>query len=373
MRGFIAFLSAIFFLCIVALLGYSYASYIYYGKSKFYEEKVVLIPQDSGLKKISNILENEGILSDRFFFEAGAYITGNYKKLKAGEYKIPAEASMSDIVELLVSGKVLIRQITIPEGLTNLQTFEIINKEKFLKEKITKKFKEGTLMPDTYNFHRDDNREDILTRMSKQQYEFLNKNWAKRQTDLPLKNPQEALILASIVEKETGVPSERRRVAAVFINRLRLDMPLQSDPTVIYPLSNGYGKIDRLLLRKDLKLDSLYNTYMYKGLPPTPIANPGREAILAVLNPLNTKELYFVADGSGGHAFSETLQGHNNNVNNWRDLQNKVTEEDVTEEESIDEKNNDDIDFDSLFETKKLEENDSTKKSKNIKKNIIND
>ena len=242
-------------------------------------------------------------------------------ELKAGEYAIKKHASMADVLNTLVRGKGILLKLTIPEGLTSKQIVERVRGEPDLDGEVTDIPQEGSLLPDTYRFSKGMARQELLERMQVEMRHYLAQAWANRQADLPLKSPQEAIIFASIVEKETGRPDERSRVAGVFMNRLRTGMRLQSDPTVIYGIAGGQGRLGRPITRADLRQQSVHNTYQIKGLPPTPICNPGRSAIDAALKPAETKELYFVADGSGGHAFSTTLTQHNAAVSNWRKVE----------------------------------------------------
>jgi UPF0755 protein len=188
---------------------------------------------------------------------------------------------------------------------------------------------EGSLLPDTYVFRRGLERQALLNQMREAQTKLVESLWAERAPDLPLADTKEAVILASIVEKETGVPEERRQVAAVFVNRLRKKMRLQSDPTIIYGIVGGRGRLDRPIRQSDIEAKTEYNTYRIDGLPPTPIANPGRESLLAVLRPAPIEDLYFVADGSGGHVFARTLEEHRQNVRKWRKIELDVNAEDM--------------------------------------------
>ncbi len=257
-------------------------------------------------------------------FKIGAKITGQDRKIKAGEYKIPPKISMKQILDLLEEGKTIQRNITIREGLTSYEVLNLLS-EKFIDTDMDIPA-EGSLLPETYSYSKDDNAENIINRMSISMTNTIDELWNKRDPNLPIKTKEEAIILASIIEKETSKPSERKKVAGVFINRLRKGMLLQTDPTVIYAINmgknqnNGKGPLGRRLLKKDLKFNSPYNTYLYAGLPPTPIANPGRASIEAALSPEDHKYIYFVADGTGGHAFAKTLREHNNNVARWRKL-----------------------------------------------------
>lgn len=287
--------------------------------------RVVAIPKGEGRIEIATRLERQGIISNRWTFIA-SYLLRNALsdspvELKAGEYEIKKHASMADVLNTLVQGKGILLKLTIPEGLTSKQIVERVRSEPDLDGEITDIPQEGSLLPDTYRFSKGMARQELLERMQVEMQRYLALAWANRQADLPLKTPQEAIIFASIVEKETGRPDERSRVAGVFMNRLRMGMRLQSDPTVIYGIAGGQGRLGRSITRADLRQQTVHNTYQIKGLPPTPICNPGRSAIDAALKPAETKELYFVADGSGGHAFSTTLTQHNAAVSNWRKVE----------------------------------------------------
>lgn len=298
-----------------------------YGKSKFEapgpstDETVVLLKRGSGLNAIAGALERENVISDALIFRLGAKWKGADRSLKAGEYAIPAGASMQAVLDQLKEGQTIQRKVTVVEGLTSFEAVARINAAEKLTGEITDIPPEGSLAPETYFYQRDETRAAVIERMQVSQVAILDELWEKRAPDLPIKTKEEALILASIVEKETGVSSERKRVAAVFVNRLKRGMRLQTDPTVIYGITLGKSVLGRGLRRSELKAATPYNTYVIKGLPPTPIANPGRAAIEATLNPATTKELYFVADGTGGHAFAETLKQHNRNVAAWRKIE----------------------------------------------------
>jgi len=289
------------------------------------QETILIVPKGSGLGLIGSLLAKNGVIKDRWLFLAGVRLLDQGQNLKAGEYAFPARISPRGAMELLVSGKTVIHRITIVEGLTVVEALAEIRAAEALDGDITDPPPEGMMMPETYYFSRGDARQPLIDRMRRAMRETLDAAWQARDPSVPLKGPEEALILASIVEKETGVPEERTRVAAVFGNRLKKGMPLQADPTVVYALSSG-GGLDRPLTRADLQVDSPYNTYLNRGLPPGPIAIPSRASIEAALNPAKTKDLYFVADGSGGHAFAETLDQHNRNVAKWRRVRNRASQ-----------------------------------------------
>ncbi len=279
------------------------------------------VESETGLSAIADKLQQDGIISSKWLFVAGVILSREQRDLKAGEYLLAAHASMRDIMDAMVSGRGILYSVTIPEGLTSQQVVDRLMADDLLAGDVTEIPPEGTLLPDTYKFTRGDTRQDILDRMRHERDAVLADVWSHRAPDLPVKTPDELVVLASIVEKETALADERSRIAAVFINRLKLNMRLQSDPTVIYALFKGAGKPRGFTLsRKDLDTDSPYNTYAVDGLPPGPIANPGRASLEAVANPSRTRDLFFVADGSGGHTFAETYEAHLRNVARWRDL-----------------------------------------------------
>ena len=314
-------------LVLVALIGagaiFAWGSHAYKQPGPLAETKIILIEKGSSVRAIAGILRREDVLAGESFyvFLAAARLTG--AKLQAGEYEFTPAITIAGVIGLLESGKIYQRQVTFAEGLTSAEIVERLRQMPDLSGDVTDMPPDGSLLPETYNYSYDTPRADIISRMQKSMKDTIEVLWAGRAEGLPLATPEEAVILASIVEKETGVAAERPRVAGVFINRLKAGMPLQSDPTVIYALTEGKTKLDRALTRGDLSVSSPYNTYQVNGLPPGPIANPGRESIAAVLNPEVHDFLYFVADGTGGHAFAPTLAEHNRNVGKWREVQKK--------------------------------------------------
>lgn len=281
------------------------------------DRRVVYIPRGTGGAKIAAILEKKGVIENALTFRLLARINRVGGTLKAGEYKFPARSSIADVIARMQAGDVVQRRVTVPEGLTSAEIAELINNTGRLEGHVEPP-EEGSLLPDTYHFVRDDSREELIARMQRAMETSLAEAWSKRDADIPLKTPEEAVVLASIVEKETSVAAERARIAGVFYNRIAKGMPLQSDPTVIYAITEGKERLGRPLLRSDLAAESPYNTYRNTGLPPGPIANPGLDALKAVLNPEKHGFFYFVADGTGGHAFSESLKEHNKKVAEWR-------------------------------------------------------
>jgi len=261
-----------------------------------------------------------GLMPGETLFRIAARRQGADRALKAGEYRIPARASMPEILDLLTSGRSIQFPVTVPEGLTSWAVVELLEAEDILTGEIAELPPEGSLAPETYNVDRGTSRAALVARMQARQRRILAEEWAARAPDLPLQSPQEALILASIIEKETPLGAERATVAGVFVNRLRRGMRLQTDPTVVYGAIEGKGRLNRPPTGPELRRPTPWNTYVIEGLPPTPIANPGRAAIHAALNPADTPYFYFVADGEGGHAFAETLAEHNANVRRWRAL-----------------------------------------------------
>jgi UPF0755 protein len=303
------------------------AGILYYGKTEFDApgpltgEKAILIPNESGLSSIALLLEQEGVIDDRYVFMGGVSAYRQSRRLKAGEYAFLPGMSMREVMDLLVSGKAIMHSITLPEGLTSKQIVDRVRAEDLLTGDIEAVPPEGTLLPETYAFTRGTTRQQIIDQMAAAHTKAVAEIWAGRRDGLPVDTPEEMVILASIVEKETGKADERPRVAAVFVNRLNEGMRLQSDPTVIYGVVGGEGTLGRAIRRSDLDAENPYNTYRINGLPPGPIANPGRAALEAVATPSTTDELYFVADGTGGHVFATTLAEHNRNVAKWRQIE----------------------------------------------------
>lgn len=289
--------------------------------------KNVVIPRGAGPTTMSKLLQEEGVISHPRLFRVALMIDPSPKPIKAGEYEVPARTSMQTLVELLQSGKVVQRRLTVPEGMTTAEVIDLVRKTEALAGEITLDLKEGDLLPETYFYSRDDTRDGLLMRMKEAMEKTLDEAWRKRAAGLPLANKRDALILASMIEKETAVPAERTKVAAVFINRLRRRMKLESDPTTIYGLTDGKVVFNRELTRADLTSNTPYNTYVIAGLPRGPICNPGRASIVAATNPLaRDRSLYFVADGQGGHAFALTLYEHQRNVERWRQIQRERAE-----------------------------------------------
>jgi UPF0755 protein len=289
------------------------------GPGPLAEATSVVIAKGSGLEAIARQLAAARVIPDPYSFMAGAKL--RRAALKAGEYAFPAHVSPLDAMTMMAEGRTVVHKLTIAEGLTVRQVLQEVGEADYLSGTVTRKPAEGSLLPETWHLSRDDSREEVLARMEKSMRQALEQAWAGRAAGLPLKSKEEALVLASIVERETGLKSERPQVAAVFLNRLRQGMRLQSDPTVIYGVSEKLGVLDRPISRADLDNPHPWNTYVHDGLPPTPIANPGRASIEAVLHPAQSDALYFVADGSGGHVFARSLDEHNRNVANWRKVE----------------------------------------------------
>ena len=283
-------------------------------------KKNIIIPHGVGVEHIAIILSRHDIIRIPLVFSIGARTVGAAKRLKAGEFSFSKHLSPRAVLKILQNGKQVVRRLTVAEGLTNRQILEVLNETEGLTGKAVMPLSEGQLLPETYYFSYGDSKNILIRRMLVGMEEVLTQLWRNRQLKLPILNTKEATILASIVEKETGRTEERARVAGVFINRLKLNMKLQSDPTVSFAVTKGQVELKRALSKNDLNTPSPYNTYFVKGLPPEPITNPGRAAIKAVLNPLSTDELYFVADGKGGHVFAKNLTAHNKNVARWRRL-----------------------------------------------------
>ena len=283
---------------------------------------IVELDRGMGVYDIAQKLKAEGLITDAGFFAIWVRLSGNGTQLRAGEYSIPSRASMAEIVQILKHGKAILHRLTIPEGLTTAQVLRLVEANDVLIGDVGAAPPEGSLLPETYSFPRGTSRAEIISMMGKAHETLMAQIWPDRAAELPFKTQEEAVTLASIVEKETAKPDERGRIAAVYINRLKRGMLLQSDPTVIYGLTGG-EPLGRGLKQSELQKPTPYNTYLKPGLPPTPIANPGKASLEAVLNPPSTKELYFVADGSGGHVFATTLAEHEANVKKWRKFEHE--------------------------------------------------
>jgi peptidoglycan lytic transglycosylase G len=314
------------------LVGMIAAGGIYvYGKQQIeapgplQEDKIVNIPARAGMTDIADILQREGVIdNNRWAFIGSVFALKARSGLKPGEYSFQKNASLREVIGTIVEGKVVQHAVTIPEGLTSEQIVARLTDNDIFSGTIREVPNEGTLLPETYKFPRGTSREQVIQRMQQAQKRVLAEIWERRNTDIPIKTPEQLVTLASIVEKETGKADERSRVAAVFVNRLRQKMKLQSDPTIIYGLVGGKGTLGRPIKRSEIMQPSTYNTYVIDGLPRGPIANPGRASLEAAANPARTRDLFFVADGSGGHTFTETLDQHQKNVAKLRALEKNI-------------------------------------------------
>lgn len=328
-------LTVLIALAIAAVFGFSMLEREVTARGPLQSDKVVLIPRNTGTGEIAGILKQEGVIEQPLMFEVYALINRQRSQLKAGEFQFKAGASIEEAIDTLVQGKAILHAVTIPEGLTSEQIIARLYENEILSGDVTETPREGTLLPDTYKFERGTTRQQIINTMQTAQRQALSQIWQRRSQELPIKSPQELVILASIVEKETGRADERTRVAGVFINRLMKRMKLQSDPTIVYGLVGGKGTLGRGIMRIEIEAATPYNTYVIEGLPPSAIANPGRAALEAVANPSRTKDLYFVADGSGGHAFAETYDQHQRNVARWRQIEKTRATPDSTNVDRI--------------------------------------
>ena len=327
--GIISFFGALTFIAGIVLAAYAFVNYQYEAKPKGENDEVVFqVPSGSGLSSIATRLEKDGLIKSAFLFKLVTKLRGNERNFKAGEFSVTSPASMRQIYDTLSEGKAILYPFTAPEGLTSAQIFRSMTKLDTLVDDSPELPAEGTLLPETYMTPRGMKKSALLKQMQKDQNDILDRLWVSRDPDLPIKTKAEAVILASVVEKETGISSERDVVAGVFINRLRKGMRLQSDPTIIYGVSKGEPLLNkkgqqRGIRRSEIDKKTDWNTYQIDGLPKTPICNPGKDAIAAVLKPAETDYLFFVADGTGGHVFAKTVREHNNNVIKWRKIERR--------------------------------------------------
>lgn len=334
--GFVRVISGVLSVALVLMLLVGGVSFLIFHQFQspgpLAETRTVIIPKGEGRIAIAERLEREGVITNRWTFVGGYLLQGflgTHKsgELKAGEYEIKDHASMRDVIDTLSEGKSILYKTTLPEGLTSEQIVERLKAEPNLTGEIASVPPEGTLLPNTYYFSKGASRNEILNRMHDDMQKTIETLWEQRDPDIPVRSSDELVTFASIVEKETGRGDERDRVAAVFYNRLRKGMRLQSDPTIIYGIVGGQGALGRGITKADIEAKSAYNTYQINGLPPGPICNPGKSALLAALHPAKTNDLYFVADGTGGHTFSETLKEHNSAVQKWRQVEKQKTKD----------------------------------------------
>ena len=305
-------------LVLVVISGGVFFNHVIYSAGPLQENAVVEISRGVSSQKVAEILGERRVIASPLWFRLLLKYRQADADLKAGEYLFPAHLTMVEVLEKLRRGDVLYHKFTIPEGYTVRQVMTQLMQEEMLEGDSTQAPAEGDIFPETYTFQKREQRAAIIEKAVSAMQRKLQEIWEQREEGLPYKNKQEMLVMASIIEKETGVGDERAKVASVFVNRLRKGMLLQTDPTVIYALTSGKEELDRALTYKDLQVDNPYNTYKYVGLPPTPICNPGEEAIYAAAHPAQTDYLYFVANGTGGHNFAKTLKEHNANVAYWK-------------------------------------------------------
>jgi UPF0755 protein len=326
--------NAIITFLIILMIGAGTA--YYYGKQilempgPLQEDKIVNIPARAGKRDIADALQREGVINvNPWIFIGSVFALKASSDLKPGEYSFQRSASLRDVIATIVEGKVVQHAVTIPEGLTSEQIVARLTDNDIFSGSVREMPREGTLLPETYKFPRGTTREQVIQRMQQTQRRVLAEIWERRNPDVPIKSPDKLITLASIIEKETGRADERSRVAAVFVNRLRQKIKLQSDPTIIYGLVGGKGTLGRPIKRSEIQQPSPYNTYVVDGLPPGPIANPGRASLEAAANPARTRDLFFVADGTGGHAFTETYDQHQKNVVKLRALEKQIQNDTV--------------------------------------------
>jgi UPF0755 protein len=323
---FVVIGNAIITIVLLALIGAGTA--YYYGRQvletpgPLKDNKVVNIPARAGTRDIADVLQREGVINvNPWLFIGGVFAMQASSELKPGEYSFKKSASLREVIATIVEGKVVQHAVTLPEGLTSEQIVARLTENDLFSGSVREIPREGTLLPETYNFPRGTTREQVIQRMQREQKRVIAEIWERRSPDVPLKSPEQLVTLASIVEKETGKQDERSRVAAVFVNRMKQKIKLQSDPTIIYGLVGGKGTLGRPIKRSEITQPSPYNTYVIDGLPPGPISNPGRASLEAAANPARTRDLFFVADGTGGHSFTETYDQHQKNVAKLRAME----------------------------------------------------
>ena len=326
--------NAIITILLFAMIGagavYYYGRQVLETPGPLADEKVVNIPMRAGKRDIAEVLNKEGVTDvNPWVFIASVFALKASSDLKPGEYAFQKNASLRDVIGTMVEGKVVQHAVTIPEGLTSEQIVGRLSDNDIFTGSVHEIPREGTLLPETYKFPRGTSRDQVIQRMQREQKRVVAEIWERRSPDVPVKTPDQLVTLASIVEKETGKPDERSRVAAVFVNRLKQKIKLQSDPTIIYGLVGGKGTLGRPIKRSEITQPSPYNTYVIDGLPPGPISNPGRASLEAAANPARTRDLYFVADGTGGHAFTETYDQHQKNVAKLRAMEKQIQNDTV--------------------------------------------
>jgi UPF0755 protein len=325
-----ALLTVVFLVTVVGGVGFVIGKQRFDLPGPLTEDKVVNIPR-GGIRDTADLLTREGVINQPTLFIAGALLLKAQNELKYGEYRFTRNASLRDVVDTIIEGKVVQHAFTMAEGLTADQVVQRLLENETLTGNIRDIPREGTLLPETYRFTFGTTREQMIQRMRQSHQRAVQEIWERRNPDLPIKTPEQLVTLASIIEKETGKPEERTRVAAVFVNRLRQKMKLQSDPTIIYGLVGGKGSLGRPIQRNEIEQPTPYNTYVIDGLPPGPIANPGRASLEAAANPARTRELYFVADGTGGHAFADNYEQHQKNVARLRALEQQSAQPRATQ------------------------------------------
>src|SRR5437588_1100408 len=331
---FVVIGNAIITILIILMIGagtaYYYGRQLLEAPGPLQEDKIVNIPQRAGKRDIADALQRDGVINvNPWLFIGSVFALKASSDLKPGEYSFQKNASLRDVIATIVEGKVVQHAVTIPEGLTSEQIVTRLTDNDIFSGSVREIPREGTLLPETYKFPRGTTRDQVLQRMQQTQKRVLAEIWERRNPDVPIRSPEALVTLASIVEKETGKADERSRVAAVFVNRLRQKIKLQSDPTIIYGLVGGKGTLGRPIKRSEIMQPSPYNTYVIDGLPPGPISNPGRASLEAAANPARTRDLYFVADGTGGHAFTETYDQHQKNVAKLRAMEKQIQNDTV--------------------------------------------